>query len=204
MRHLEPDQIGRGYDELADLWRHDRYSAEYGMAALERAISFLDAGGAALDVGCGASGRFVQRMLDQPLQVEGVDVSSKMLELARQRHPDVTFHQADVCSWLLPTRYCLITAWDSIWHVPLDAHAALLTKLMDGLEEGGVLLFTMGGLDAPEEKTDANMGPTMYYSTLGIPLAMHTIAEAGGVLRHLEFDQHPEPHLVVIAQKRAG
>jgi hypothetical protein len=45
------------------------------------------------------------------------------------------------------------------------------------------------------------MGPTLYYSTLGIPETVRIIDEAGCICRHLEYDQHPEPHVFVIAQR---
>lgn len=62
-------------------------------------------------------------------------------------------------------------------------------------------MFTTGGTDAPEEKRDSHMGPPMYHATLGIPKTLHALAEAGCVVRHLEYDQYPEAHVYLIAQK---
>jgi hypothetical protein len=45
------------------------------------------------------------------------------------------------------------------------------------------------------------MGPQMYYSALGIPNVLEILSEAGCICRHLEYDQYPEQHLYVIAQK---
>jgi hypothetical protein len=45
------------------------------------------------------------------------------------------------------------------------------------------------------------MGPQMYYSVLGIPNLLKLISEAGCICRHLEYDQYPELHLYVIAQR---
>jgi hypothetical protein len=63
------------------------------------------------------------------------------------------------------------------------------------------LIWTTGGLDWPEEKRDSAMGPTVYHSGLGISKTMQTVAEAGCVCRHLEYDQWPEKHVFIIAQK---
>jgi RimJ/RimL family protein N-acetyltransferase len=41
----------------------------------------------------------------------------------------------------------------------------------------------------------------MYHATLGIPKTLRVLAEAGCVCRHLEYDQHPEAHVYLIAQK---
>jgi RimJ/RimL family protein N-acetyltransferase len=40
----------------------------------------------------------------------------------------------------------------------------------------------------------------MYHATLGIPKTLQVLAEAGCVCRHLEYDQHPEAHVYLIAQ----
>jgi RimJ/RimL family protein N-acetyltransferase len=66
-----------------------------------------------------------------------------------------------------------------------------------------VLVFTMGGTDGPSEKQGSCMGPPMYHATLGIPKALHVLAEAGCACRHLEYDQHPELHVYIVAQKLA-
>jgi hypothetical protein len=76
-----------------------------------------------------------------------------------------------------------------------------MRKLMGALEPGGVFIFSAGGTDRPDEHVDATMGPEVYYSTLGIPALLAVVDEAGCVCRHLEFDQYPEKHLVVIAQR---
>ena len=66
---------------------------------------------------------------------------------------------------------------------------------------GGIFIFTTGGLDAPSEKVDAAMGPKMYYSVLGIPRTLELLSECGCVSRHLEYDQYPQAHVFIIAQR---
>ena len=124
-----------------------------------------------------------------------------MIELAKQRHPNVGFHHADICEWDFPRKYDLISAWDSIWHLPLTDQEPVLKKILQGLTSGGVCIFTTGGLDGPSEKVDSAMGPQMYYSVLGIPNTLKLISETGCICRHLEYDQYPELHLYVIAQR---
>jgi hypothetical protein len=62
-------------------------------------------------------------------------------------------------------------------------------------------MFTTGGLEKAEEKSDSCMGPPMYYSTLGTPKTLELLARFGCICRHLEYDQYPEQHLYIIAQK---
>ena len=77
----------------------------------------------------------------------------------------------------------------------------VLRKLCDGLAIGGVLIFTMGGTDGRGEVEDAHMGVPMYTATLGIPETLKLLAQSNCFCKHLEYDQFPELHVYVIAQK---
>jgi SAM-dependent methyltransferase len=197
---MQPGEIAESYDSIAHQWL-EPHLVTNGIRQHERALKFRPSGGLALDVGCGCNGRFIRLLTNYGYEVEGLDVSAKMIALAKARDPNVTFYHADVCAWTPARQYDFITAWDSIWHVPLDRNESVLRKLCGALSPGGVFIWTTGGLDAPEVKRDAAMGPPMYYSVLGIPKTLQTVAEAGCVWRHLEYDQFPEKHVFLIAQK---
>ena len=198
---MNPTEIGASYDQIADRWNGGEFDRSNGIDLHERALKLLKKGASALDVGCGCSGRFIDLFLDRGFRVEGVDVSEKMVRLARQRHPQVTFHCADICEWGIPSKYDFISAWDSIWHVPLSMQQRVITRICESLNPGGVFIFTTGGVDVAEEKTGSEMGPLVYYSVLGIAKTLQVLAESGCACRHLEYDQYPEPHLCIIAQK---
>jgi SAM-dependent methyltransferase len=199
---MKPADIARSYDQLAELWSTHKFSGN-GIAQHERALAFLKNKRYALDAGCGSSGRFIDLLINNAFHVEGLDISNRMIDLARQRHPEITFWNADICDWELPRQYDFISAWDSIWHVPLARQRSVMKKLMESLTPGGVFIFTTPGLDGPTEKVDSAMGPSMYYSGLGIPDTLALLAEAGCICRHLEYDQYPELHVYIIAQRRS-
>ena len=204
---MKPADVAKSYDSIAERWRSDQFPEGHGRKLHERALSFVETprihgqGGMALDIGSGGSGRILELMLDNGFTAEGLDLSERMLELARERHSDLTFHHADVCDWEFPRRYHFISAWDSIWHVPLDLQESVLRKILNGLSPGGVCIFTMGGTEEPGEVRDSAMGPPMYHATLGVPRVLEILADSASVLRHLEYDQPPEPHVCVIAQR---
>ncbi len=198
---MTPDQIANSYDELADHWNSDEFPRSNGIEQHERAIAFVEERGAALDVGCGSSGRVIDLLTNNGFNAEGIDVSPRMIELARRRHPGVEFHLADIRDWTFARTYDFISAWDSIWHVPLADQEPVLTKILQGLNRGGVCIFTTGGVDAAEEKTDSAMGPPMYYGVLGLTRTLEVISANHCVCRHLEYDQYPEQHVFVIAQR---
>ena len=198
---MEPRQTAANYDRIAHHWAGDTFDSTNGIAQHEKAIRFSRASGLAIDIGCGSSGRIIELLLARGFEVEGLDISPTMLVLAKAKHPGVLFYQADICTWEFPRRYDFISAWDSIWHVPLDRHPAVLEKLCAGLNPGGVLIFTSGGVDTLGEVTNPCHGQPLYHAALGIPQLLRLVDGFGCVCRHLEYDQHPEPHLYLIIQK---
>ena len=198
---MSPQQIATGYDALAEQWNSETFPRMNGIRQHERALAFAKIKRDALDIGCGSSGRFIDLLSSHGFTVEGLDLSLRMLELAAARHPAVTFHHANICEWAFPKKYDFITAWDSLWHVRLAEQKHVMTKIFNALQPGGVFIFSMGGLDAPGEKRDSEMGVPMYYSAPGIPQMLALLTECACICRHLEYDQYPESHLYVIAQK---
>lgn len=196
-----PNEVAKSYDLLAEQWNSEAFPRANGIEPHQRAIAFLKEKRYALDLGCGSSGRFIDLLIGQDFEVEGLDLSGRMIELARQRHPTIIFHQANICDWVFPRQYDFISAWDSLWHVPLADQAPVLKRILHHLTLGGVCIFTTAGVDTPAEKVDAAMGLPMYYSALGIPATLELLGEAGCICRHPEYDQYPELHLYMIAQR---
>ncbi|MEZ4870582.1 MAG: class I SAM-dependent methyltransferase [Caldilineaceae bacterium] len=198
---MEPHEIATRYDQIAQRWQHDLQASAYGLAQLARAIQFTTLRGCALDVGCGSSGRFINAFVEHGFQAEGLDVAGEMVQLARALHPTATFYTADICHWQPPKHYSLITAWDSTFHLPLASQAPVLRKLCNALESNGVLLFTCGGGHTSGEIMGSFHGLDFGYSTLGVDAFLQILAEQQCTCRHLEYDQYPEKHVYIIAQK---
>lgn len=198
---MKPEQIAATYDRLAGHWDGPDFHRENGIAQHRRALQFVRRKGRAIDIGCGSSGRIIELLLDEGFEVEGLDLSEEMLRRARRRHPQVSFHREDVVKWQPAGRYDFMSAWDSIWHAPLAQHESILRKLCGALEMGGVLIFTTGGIDAPDERSEEMMGQPIYHAALGIPKLLEVVAGGGCVCRHLEYDQWPEPHVYLVVQR---
>jgi SAM-dependent methyltransferase len=198
---MRPEETGSHYDRIARQWQNRHVHSSYGIAALERAIQFTENRSTALDIGCGSSGRFIEIMIRNGFTPAGVDVSAEMIALARQRHPGVNFYAEDICTWPLPQKYDLISAWDSTFHLPLREQEPVLKKMCEGLNSRGVLIFTCGGTLGPEEISGGFDGETFDYSTLGVDEFLRLIMEFGCTCKHLEYDQLPQNHVYIIAQK---
>lgn len=199
---MTPAQTAATYDQIAQYWDHPGFDKSNGVSQHERALRFVSAVGSALDVGCGSNGRIVSLLLSRGFLVEALDLSSEMLRRAKLHHPEVSFHHADICEWAFHKQFDFISAWDSIWHVPLEAQLAVVRKLCGGLAPGGVLILTSGGVYAPEEVTGTCFGQPLYHAAPGIPALLAAIDASCCVCRHLEFDGGPsEKHVFLIAQR---
>lgn len=198
---MTPQQTASSYDILAEHWGSDPELRANGLAQHQRALRFVPRKGRAIDIGCGSSGRIIELMLAEGFETEGLDISPEMVRLAQARHPGVTFHLADICAWTFPQQYDFISAWDSVWHVPLAQQQAVLEKLCDALKPSGVLIYTSGGVDEAGEVTNPFQGQPLYHAVLGIPALLRIVGEEGCICRHLEYDQHPELHVYLVVQK---
>ena len=198
---MTPQETAQSYDNLASYWNSDKFNRENGISQHQRALKFSRKKESAIDIGCGSSGRIIELLLSEGFEVEGLDISPEMLRLAKERHPSQVFHLADICEWDFPKKYDFISAWDSIWHAPLHQHKSILKKLCDGLKEGGILIFTSGGLDQAGDVTNPFKEQPLYHAVLGIPKLLELVSANRCVCRHLEYDQHPEGHIYLIIQK---
>lgn len=185
---MKPSEIGKNYDRITHLWLSPDFNMSNGIEPHQQALKFVQNRGYALDIGCGLTGRFITQLLKEGFTPEGVDISEEMLKNAKQRLPETTFYKADICDWTIPKQYDFISAWDSIWHVPLEEQEKVIRKIVEALNPGGVFIFSFGGTDKACEKRDSNMGPEMYYSTLGINGFLNVLLDSGVACRHLELD----------------
>jgi len=93
-----------------------------------------------LDVACG-TGRHLELLRDR-YEVEGVDINPKLLDVARDRCPDVRFHVADMAEFELGRRFDVVTCmFSSIAYVRTPERMRSAVRCMrDHLNPGGVVL----------------------------------------------------------------
>ncbi|MDF3820851.1 class I SAM-dependent methyltransferase [Leptospira sp. 96542] len=200
---MKPSKIANAYDQLFHLSISENFNQNNGINQHKRAIAFSKkkTNANVLDVGCGCNGRLIELLLSEGFYVEGVDISEKMITLVREKFKNQTFYHADICEWTIPKKYDFITAWDSIWHIPLNEQIKVMSKLVGALNQNGILIFSCGGTEKASEHYDASMGEEVYYSTLGINGFLELMIELGCICRHLEYDQYPELHTYFIFEK---
>ena len=139
-------RVSRG-DGKRESWNR-RYAAADGVHATAIPNAFLMAEvadlapGAALDLACGA-GRNAVWLAERGWRVTGVDFSDVALGMARDlavsRGLDIEWIDADVVTWVPPTRaYDLVCAL--YVQLPAAERRAVLLHAVDALRPGGTLL----------------------------------------------------------------
>lgn len=187
------------YDRIASWWDEQEGQSTAGIHFVRAAIRLSANKENALDVGCGSGGRIIAALSDAGFQVTGIDVSEAMVENARKRHPGSRFILGDICEWQPQEQYDAIIAWDSIFHVPYSEQRRVVEKLCDALADGGVILFTAGGVDG--EITGRMHGQDFYYSSLAEEEYLRVVKEKGCKCVLMQRDQYPEEHVVFIGAK---
>jgi len=102
--------------------------------------------GRVLDVGCGPAGHVTRYLADQGADAAGVDLSPRVIEVARRRQPELKFEVADMRQ-LPATDGSLagVIAFYSVIHLPAGQVPAALAEFRRVLQPGGVLLIAMHG-----------------------------------------------------------
>lgn len=112
-----------------------------------------------VDLGCG-SGIVARHLVDSGCQVVGVDISPAMIELARRRVPEATFHVDSFRRFPLPD-CAAVTAFGEVLAYQFDAASrprglkTFFRKVHSSLRPGGLFVF-----DLPEVGLDCDRPPT--------------------------------------------
>jgi len=121
---------------------------DYGAEA-DKLIAFVhqysrSTGNRLLDVACGTGLHL--SYLKQHFQVEGLDLDEQLLTIARQRHPEVPLHHADMTDFNLGCTFDVVTClFSSIGYVKtLENLSRAVQCMAQHLVPGGVLLIEPG------------------------------------------------------------
>ena len=138
--------VRRAYDSASHAYRGDTFDlARTGYAHwLARLESRLAPGSRVLDLGCG-NGVPVAAELARRHDVTGVDLSPVMIERARALVPRASFKCADMAAVAYADgAFDAVTAFFSVFNLPLDEQPELFQRIGRWLVPGGTLLAIVG------------------------------------------------------------
>ncbi|WP_188055803.1 class I SAM-dependent methyltransferase [Sphingosinithalassobacter sp. CS137] len=159
-----PDRIAEHYERHAQRFDRARRRAFPEREWLDRFLLPLPRHAHVLDLGCGAGEPVARYMIDAGHQLTGVDVSERMIALARTRFPRHRWLRTDMRAATMDRGFDGVLAWDSLFHLPPNDQAAMITRIAGWLEPGGVFLFNSG--PARSECIGSQFGDALYHASL--------------------------------------
>lgn len=116
-----------------------------------------------LEIGCG-NGRDALEIIKHTNDYLGLDISEKLIDLAKQKVPTANFIVADIENYVLPDNLDVIIAFASLIHVPKDSLKNILDQALVKLNPGGLFRLSMKAQDeyGQVDQTD-DFGSRTYY-----------------------------------------
>lgn len=197
---MSNDFVKEGYEKAADDYAAKRDQFE-NIRYLEQFSTLIEKGKTILDVGCGAGKPVDEFLVKQGFAVNGIDISKRMIELAKKNVPDAFYEVKDM-SQLKEGEYCVngIVSFYAIFHTPRETHQELLKKFASFMPNGGFMLITMGSGEWEGIEEDFH-GAEMFWSHYGADKNIELVKNAGFEIVLNEIDgQANEKHQVIIAR----
>lgn len=177
------------YDRIAEDWHRDHLKDTWWIPDAERFVSLLPSQALVLDVGC-AGGVKSRWLKERDLQVIGVDLSEKMVALARSHCPDVEFRvmdMRDIAS--LTETFGGIFAQASFLHLPKKDAPAVIAACVSRLGPRGLLYAAVkevrpGRAEEEETEDDYGYAYTRFFSYYTLEEMRRLFTDAGLEIVH--------------------
>jgi trans-aconitate methyltransferase len=158
------DNVYKSYDKMFNWFDEHRSRDLFEQPYLDLAISYLKPKAKILDLGCGMGEPIGKYFIDKGYQLTGIDGSSKLIDLAKNRFPKGQFMVGDMREINLSEKFDLVIAWNSFFHLSKDDQRLMFKIFEEHLNSGGILMFTSGPSEG--EVWSDNGGEMLYHASL--------------------------------------
>ena len=158
------DNVYKLYDKMFNWYDEHRSRDLFEKPYLDLAISYLKPEAKILDLGCGMGEPIGKYFIDKGYQLTGIDGSSKLIDLAKNRFPQAEFMVGDMRKVSLKEKFYLVIAWNSFFHLSKDDQRLMFKIFEEHLNSGGILMFTSGPSEG--EVWSDNGGEMLYHASL--------------------------------------
>ena len=200
--------VEQGYDktDYAGKFRLNAVPNEMELYFLQSLASKVGEGAKVLDLGCGIGLPFDKFLVDKNIQVTGIDISQKHVDLSKKNVPEGKFIKGDFSRFDFGNeKFDGIISFYAIFHIPREEHKDLFIKMNQLLAEKGLILVTLG-TSASEYGEEADWcGAPMAWSTYEPEAYKQMLDETGFQIMEEKFEGKPgdeEFHYWVLAQKK--
>lgn len=108
---------------------------------VDKFLNYLE-GKKVLDIGCGV-GNLTKYIMDKGFNVEGIDLSKGMLNIAKQKYSDIKFYEMNMKEITLRKKYDGIMLAYSLFHLTKKEVIEVLPKYYDLLNSNGKILLIL-------------------------------------------------------------
>ena len=138
--------IRESYDRIAEAYARELFGElqhkPRDRELLDRFAAMMRGRGQACDMGCGP-GQVARYLHDAGVLVFGLDLSPRMVEVARRLNPDISFREGNMMALDLPDAALAgITAFYAIVNIPEESLPSVFREMHRVLQPGGLLLLT--------------------------------------------------------------
>ena len=199
----EADNILEIYERHAEAYDRLRGRSLFERVWLDRLLALLPPRPRILDIGCGhgepIARYFIERESESDLT--GIDSSTRLIALCRERFPGQAWHVADMRRLALDATFEGLVAWDSFFHLGADDQRAMFDVFRRHAAPQSALLFTSG--PAAGEAIGSFEGEPLYHASLD-PAEYRSLLDAAGfrVVSHVRNDPDCGGHTIWLAQRR--
>lgn len=202
MKNLVNKKNAEEYDIHAQSWQ-TAMATNKGHKYLEKPAmdrelpdTFIDK--SVLCIGVGSGDELQAIVKRKPVKIIGIDISAKLLDIARSRFPDVEFRKMNMTEMDFPDS-CFDFVYSSLTLHYANDWDMLLAEIYRVLKQGGELLFSTHHPEYWSHKTPTG---NVYTNERGITLTEHTALLPGGV--NIIYYNHPNTSSICEAIIHAG
>lgn len=195
-----PDDIIDQYERNATRWDSERPRILFEKVWLDQFLDIVGPSSSVLELGPGSGEPISRYLIENRVQITGLDSSPSMIAMCRDRFPDHNWHVGDMRDLHFKIMFDGIIAWDSFFHLTADAQRKMLPLFASHLSSGGALLFTSG--HEAGEATGVLCDEPLYHASLDD--AEYAELLSGNhfeVVAHVIEDQSCDLHTVWLAKK---
>lgn len=155
--------VEESYDKMGETYHNFRDNEKFN-TELVKFTELLPSSAQVLDAGCGVGTPVSQFLVRKGFQVTGVDISKKMIDLAKENVPEANFYHRNILTLDFPNDsfegiICIYT----LWHIPRTNHSSIIENFHRMLKDNGILVLNTGTYES--EGMSEFFGEPMLWST---------------------------------------
>jgi len=135
--------VVKTYDKIAQAYTKEFFEDKVDIKYLDKFLSLLPLRAKILDVGCGP-GQFTKYFLEKGFYVEGIDLSTEMIKIAKATVPRGIFKKMDMRELDYPDEsFDGLCAAYSLYHIPSKQTLITLKEFNRVLKPNGIMILML-------------------------------------------------------------